>query len=822
MRKPIKHFALMGALVFSTAAYAQDAQPADNPPPVEEVIEESPVEEEVVIEDDFFDFSLEDLMNVEITSVSKKAERLQDVAASIYVVTNDEILKSGATNLYEVLRTVPGYWGTQSEYNSPFQGMRYSDSNPNAAAGTVLFLLDGTPIQDLMSATFSFKNFDIPLDEIDRIEVIRGSGGTVYGANSATGVINIFTKSPEDYDGINVRAESATPGYISTSLRAGGKINDDLAISGYAKFRQFNGYGSIAGFDEGLELDTSFNTRFTENYDKQTSVSAGLKAAYNLSEKGKLSLSTHFNTLSTVDYTQTYETDFFIKSNLLEERYADNIFKNDVSANRLVGNIRYDHEISEDHSMFARISTNTENDFRGIGGGHKVSNAIYDLEIQDNVSVGELMDISVGANYRSVKYDIFDINSEETINYINAKNDEVLWGVFAQDKIKFLDNKLNVIVGMKAENFSLINDEVYLSPMAKVSWMPVKSFTFWGGFTQSYTTPGYNNTNIDYTILQVPTNDDLLAVAPGVAYAAAYEQAIAAGADEATANGIAQGVASDPAALQATADAIGAELQSQGLPPLNAAVKNGSNTVPTQFQTWEMGFRLSAENRIMFESNAFYSNITDAIGVAPDNAFVVGFSPTQPGLSQIYYLYGNYIKGKTYGTETMFKVKSTDGITVEFAHTWLHSDWEWQKNDDFDISDENIVSSDNIDQTPETPAVPKHTFRLKTYVDLPHNINISLGLIYATTFNTDQSYNYTSERYANLFTMDGNGTASPNNSRTIVNLRIEKKLLDNKLSVYAFGNDVFNEGMVAYTNAVSKVALSKIGGMYGLGANYKF
>ena len=808
----------LALIICASSLYSTKAQdstetaPSANIPPIEKITSD---------DEDLFAMDFEDLLSMEVTSVSKKAERLQDVAASLYVVTSDDITKSGATNLHEVLRTVPGYWGTQIEYNNPSQSMRYSSSIKDGSAGTVLFLLDGTPIQDLMAGTFSFKNFDIPLDEIDRIEVIRGSGGTVYGANSATGVISIFTKNPEEYDGINLKAEAATPGYRTASVRAAGKITEDLHISGYAKYKLFNGYGSLAGKDStGSQLP--FESRYTENYDKQTNLSFGLKAKYQLSKKGGLSLNTHYNTLSTIDYTNIYPTDHnFLKA--AGNQYDDVLFKNEVSASRFVGNLRYDHEFNENHSVFLRASTNTENDFRGLGGGHKISNAIYDFEIQDNISIGSMNDLSVGANYRSVNYDVFDINSESTISYVNPQNSENLKGAFIQDKIKFLDGKLNLIVGLKAENFSLINNDYYFSPMAKVSWIPVENFTLWGGFTQAYTTPGYSNTNIDYNIYQAPTQADYTTVGTGLVYQDVYDANINGGATAEQAAAAAGAFVADPAnsaLISGTAAAVEASLPS--LAKVNAAVKNGTNTVPTKFQSWEAGFRLSGEGRIMFESNVFYTNISDGIATAPDGAAALEESPTQPGIFSVYYLYGNYVKGQAFGTETMLKVKSTDGITFEFAHSWLQNNWQFQENDDFDIHDVSIISPEDRNKTPEVPTTPKHVFRIKTYIDLPAKVNFSLGVIYATSFNTETEYKYNGERYANFVFEDGEGTASPNNSRTIVNLRIEKLLLEDKLSIYAFGNDIFNEGVISNTERTSNVTLSQIKRMYGLGANYKF
>jgi outer membrane receptor for ferrienterochelin and colicin len=207
MKKPILAFLMGVGSLYSVQA--QDSTAVES--------SETTSTEEVATEEDLFAMDFEDLLGMEVTSVSKKAERLQDVAASIYVVTSDDIAKSGATNLFEVLRTVPGFWGVQDSYNSVSSSIRNS-SILDGTSGTVLYLLDGTPIQDQMNSTFVFSNFDIPLDEIDRIEVIRGSGGTVYGANSATGVVNIFTKDPEKYDGINVKVEGASSNYMSASV----------------------------------------------------------------------------------------------------------------------------------------------------------------------------------------------------------------------------------------------------------------------------------------------------------------------------------------------------------------------------------------------------------------------------------------------------------------------------------------------------------------------------------------------------------------------------------------------------------------------------
>ena len=168
--------------------------------------------------------------------------------------------------------------------------------------------------------------------QVERIEVIRGSGGTIYGANSATGVVNIFTKTPEEYSGIHVNAEGATPGYVATSLSADGALSDKFSLSGYAKMRYFSGFESMAGVDEAGN-PTVENSRFTKDYDQSTMYSMGLGFNYALSTNTKLSFRSHYNTLYTYDYSN-YVTNEAL--NLLTRTITNDVLvENKVNSDRL-------------------------------------------------------------------------------------------------------------------------------------------------------------------------------------------------------------------------------------------------------------------------------------------------------------------------------------------------------------------------------------------------------------------------------------------------------------------------------------------------------
>src|SRR5579864_2203030 len=142
--------------------------------------------------------SLEDLMNIQVTSVSKKEQRLSSAGAAVFAIAEEDIHRSGATNIPDLLRMVPGVEVARIDANAwaiSIRGFNTRYSNK------VLVLIDG---RSVYSSSFSGVFWDqqsVPLEDIERIEVIRGPGAAVWGANAVNGVINIITKSAKETQG---------------------------------------------------------------------------------------------------------------------------------------------------------------------------------------------------------------------------------------------------------------------------------------------------------------------------------------------------------------------------------------------------------------------------------------------------------------------------------------------------------------------------------------------------------------------------------------------------------------------------------------------
>ncbi len=154
---------------------------------------------------DLTTMNIEDLMNVKVTSVSKKEQKLSRTAAAIFVITPEDIRRSGATSIPDVLRMVPGINVAQingSTWTISARGFNQQFSNK------LLVMIDGRVVYTSLFAGVFWDNIlDFPLEDIARIEVIRGPGGTIWGANAVDGVINIFTKNASETRGGLVVAE---------------------------------------------------------------------------------------------------------------------------------------------------------------------------------------------------------------------------------------------------------------------------------------------------------------------------------------------------------------------------------------------------------------------------------------------------------------------------------------------------------------------------------------------------------------------------------------------------------------------------------------
>src|ERR1700722_1998002 len=195
---------------------------------------------------DNFNLSPEQLFDATVVSVSKTSEKLMDAPAAVFVLTSEDIIRSGATSIPEALRLVPGVDVAQAN------GGTWSVSIRGFSGGLddkLLVLIDGRSVYDPLFAGVYWDTLDTVLEDIDRIEVIRGPGATLWGANAVNGVINIITKKASDTQGNLTSVSFGDQDRNITEQRYGDKMGDDGFYRVYGKYVNRAGNTTLAGND---------------------------------------------------------------------------------------------------------------------------------------------------------------------------------------------------------------------------------------------------------------------------------------------------------------------------------------------------------------------------------------------------------------------------------------------------------------------------------------------------------------------------------------------------------------------------------------------
>ncbi len=414
---------------------------------------------------DLTDASLEDLMNIQVTSVSKKEQKLSQAGAAVFVITQEDIRRSGATNIPDLLRMVPGVDVAQIDAGSWAISIRgFNDRYANK----VLVLIDGRTVYSPDFSGVEWDEQDVPLEDIDRIEVIRGPGGTVWGANAVNGVISITTKSAKATKGGLVSAGGGSQETANGLAQYG----DSLGANGAYRF--FGKYSNIGS--------TEFSNR-TYAGDGWHLSHGGFRADWTLSPND--SLTVQGDMLGTAG-SETLTTLF---ANALQsgERTLDSP-SGVTSANILS---RWTHTLSNGSDV--SVQTYYDRDDRTTWGIRDILNTL-DLDVQHHLKLGSRHDIVWGGGIRFTK----DSSTPGyAITLLPLYPTDHLANVFFQDEIA-LGHSLSLTLGSKLEHNTYTGFEY--EPSAQLVWVPTDRQTLWLSGARAIRQPARLDgaINIDY------------------------------------------------------------------------------------------------------------------------------------------------------------------------------------------------------------------------------------------------------------------------------------------------------------------------------------
>jgi iron complex outermembrane recepter protein len=387
--------------------------------------------------------SLEDLGRIQVTSVSKASETLQNAPAAIYVISHDDIERSGVTSIPEALRLAPNLLVTQTSSSAYVISARGFGGNPNAQnfSNKLLILIDGRSVYTPLFSGIYANTLDVMLEDVDRIEVISGVGATLWGANAMNGVINIITR----------------PSYLTrgTVVDAGAGNAEQLAGARYA---------------DRIDADTAFRAYGFVFHRAAMELSNGSNADDGWS-KGQAGFRGDWTTARD---SVTVEGDFY--------RGTENVLDNSdgsLSGANIVTRYQRHGEVSD---LQAQAYVDQTQQFGPAGGTAFVVHT-YDLEFQQTIAAGLRNRIIWGGGERVYSY---GITNTASLMFEPPDHALSLGDLFIQDTVA-LSGYLDAILGLKLEDDPFCGWTAL--PDARLSWTVTPHATLWAAASRAIRSP---------------------------------------------------------------------------------------------------------------------------------------------------------------------------------------------------------------------------------------------------------------------------------------------------------------------------------------------
>jgi iron complex outermembrane receptor protein len=413
--------------------------------------------------------TLEELMNIPVYSVSRKLQRIQDSAAAVFVITGEDIRRSGATSIPEALRMAPGIdvaridankWAITSRgFNSQF-------------ANKLLVLIDGRSVYTPLFSGVFWDVQDTLLEDVDRIEVIRGPGAALWGANAVNGVINILTKTAKQSQGGLLTAGAGNVEKGFGGARVGGNHGDALFYKAYAKY--FN-------------RDGGMDARGNEGSDQWNLLHGGFRVEWEPSERGQFNVQGDIYggkvgqvltalDLSSPSFTRTFDE------------------RSDVSGGNVLG--RWTRKLTNGSEF--RLQAYYDRTGRQIVETRQ-SQDIYDVDFQHQFRMGERQEIIWGLGGRMSRD---RIEGGTMVAFDPVHTHEHMFSGFVQDEIDLLPQRVRLTLGTKVEYNQ--HSDFEFQPNARLIWTPNPHHSLWAAVSRAVRTSSRADRDISLDSVVLP------------------------------------------------------------------------------------------------------------------------------------------------------------------------------------------------------------------------------------------------------------------------------------------------------------------------------
>ncbi len=406
-------------------------------------------------ETDVMDLSLEDLLKADVMTASRKTQRLSDVAGAVFVITREDIERSGVTSIPEALRMVPGVQVARLANNRWAVSVRGFNGR---FANKLLVLMDGRSIYSPLFSGVFWEAEDTLLEDIDRIEVIRGPGAALWGANAVNGVINIITRKARDTQGTLVAASAGTDRDGALAARYGGQVGD----------------GHFRVWAKGLRKGESVGLTGAPGNDYWRAMRAGFRGDWNTGSGGRVTVSGGVHDGTTGD-----------RWNLADLTSPAGFVPTPMTqVNRgahLLGRHEWYSE-SGDESVLQAYVDRTE---LVVQNAIRENRTTADLDFQRRMRIGDRNDLVWGLGYRHSRDSVDTQGVFLTLQ--PTERTYRLMSAFVHDEITLVPESLRLILGERLEHNSFTGLES--QPTARLMWTPSPSQAVWGAISRAVRTP---------------------------------------------------------------------------------------------------------------------------------------------------------------------------------------------------------------------------------------------------------------------------------------------------------------------------------------------
>ncbi|MFC1538613.1 TonB-dependent receptor plug domain-containing protein [Candidatus Latescibacterota bacterium] len=431
--------------------------------------------------DKLITLDIEDLMNIEVVSATKTQKKISEAPSTIISITGEEIEEMGARTLSDVLKMVPGVQVLNRRNGRDMIWIRGVTTGYNTK---ILLQIDGIPYREAIFGEWS-PDEEIQLNNIDRIEIIRGPGSALYGGNAYSGVISIFTKDDVDVSDAAVSIGSNNTHHVEfysgkevgdSKLIVSGKVYDS---DGYKMERDRKGYETEhkdhvnAKNIQAKYINNNFRFSLTKN---------DFETDYPLYETGKDKLQYYNITNGFADYTLeknklTIHPKFYFYhvKHFFDMTTRDTTGKLQAASERHLESMilgfdgQMTYSVSENNTLVSGLFMEHHDAKKYYEENTLATTAVTDIEyIDDN---GEPVEL-----YRIDDYEIYSwLNKDAGITSTPGIVNTVNYAAYVQDEMRFIDDKVNLTVGLRFDEYEGFDAE--FSPRAGLVFNPNKELT---------------------------------------------------------------------------------------------------------------------------------------------------------------------------------------------------------------------------------------------------------------------------------------------------------------------------------------------------------